>query len=421
MRLPARSAVLVLAAAAYLAIGPYALVAVAVLLVAGLVASQRIRRGLRPTWKTSGIFVVLAAAVALVVALIPDGRLPIPPGGGMLVTASYVGSPAEPRPIDLSIPQHPGLAVNGSSSMHNDGWATDAYAGPGPLGVDPEVDTAWYGIKECATLAFDRHGRIVALCGSVRGAIMHVLDPESMDPLVTVKLPGRTSASEKKPWQDLCGGAYFYLGADDRAYVETTTRQIRVFETATADGEPALDQVEVLDLSGVVPEDDCLLSLMPDWQGRGIWFATQDGRVGLAELGGEPQVLELGAGIANSMAADLTGLYVVTDGDFFKLDVGEDGSPEIVWSAAYDNSGVDKTGQLSPGSGTTPTVLPNGLVAITDNAEPRMNVVFYDATDGSKVCQEPVFGEGESSTDNSLVAVGSASVVVENNFGNDSP
>ena len=50
--------------------------------------------------------------------------------------------------------------------MHNDGWATDAYAVAGPLGEDPEVDTAWYGIKECATLAFDTRGRMIALCGT---------------------------------------------------------------------------------------------------------------------------------------------------------------------------------------------------------------------------------------------------------------
>ena len=55
----------------------------------------------------------------------------------------------------MEVPQHPGLAPNGRSSMHDDGWASDAYAGPGPLGRDPEVDTAWYGLEECATLAFD--------------------------------------------------------------------------------------------------------------------------------------------------------------------------------------------------------------------------------------------------------------------------
>lgn len=50
-----------------------------------------------------------------------------------------------------------------------------------------------------------------------------------------------------------------------------------------------------------------------------------------------------------------------------------------------------------------------------------MHVQFYDKEDGSLVCEVPVFGAGESATDNSLVAVGEASVVVENNYGNNHP
>ena len=66
-------------------------------------------------------------------------------------------------------------------------------------------------------------------------------------------------------------------------------------------------------------------------------------------------------------------------------------------------------------------MLPSGLVAITDNAEPRMNVQFYDAGSGELVCETPVFSAAESASDNSLVAVGEASIVVENNYGYDSP
>ena len=105
---------------------------------------------------------VVVAAVVGAVLVIPDGRLPIPPGPGALVTPSYVGSPATPKPVAMDIPQHPGLAPNGRSSMHDDGWATDAYRGPGPLGRSPRVDTAWYGLEECATLAFDAQERLVA-------------------------------------------------------------------------------------------------------------------------------------------------------------------------------------------------------------------------------------------------------------------
>lgn len=411
-----RTLFLIVAAAVYVAVGPWAAPLILLVLLA-----PRVRRALRPT---RAHLLVLAGVVALVagtIVLIPDGTLPIPPGGGLLVTPAYVGSPATAQPIDLALPQHPGLATNGNSSMHNDGAASDAYPGPGPLGRNPEVDSSWFGIKECATIAFDTRDRMIALCGAISGPVMHVIDPESMDPVDTLELPGRTGTTGKRPWEDLCGGAYFYLDDEDTAFVGTTVRTIAVVSTSDADGEPELTLERTIDLTGVVPASDCVIALMPDWAGEGTWFVSRHGRVGHVGIDSAPEVLDLEEDISNSVSVDEDGLYVVTDGAFHKLALGPDDRPTTTWRTAYTNSGVDKSGQLSPGSGTSPTVLPSGLVAITDNAEPRMNVQFYDALDGSLVCEAPVFGSRESSTDNSLVAVGEASVVVENNFGNNHP
>ncbi len=399
---------LVVVAAGWLAVGPSVFAA---LLVALLVPA--VRRRMRPgRWVLLGVVGVVAAAVVVVV-VVPDGRLPIPPGGGLLATPSYDGRAVDAQPIELAVPQHPGLAPNGRSSMHVDGWATDSYAGPGPLGRDPEVDSAWYGLEECATLAFDSRDRLVALCGNRSGPVMHVLDPASMHPVETFDLPDREE-SDKRPWEDLCGGAYFYLDPEDRAVVATTDRRIL---TVDSDG---LDQVDEVDLGDVVPDDDCLVALLPDWDGN-VWYVTQDGRVGVAGGTGDSTPLELDGEIANSIAADDSGVYVVTTEALHKVAHDQNGQPAVLWQATYDNGSGKKPGQLSAGSGTTPTVLPSGLVAITDNAAPRMYVQFYDATDGRLVCEAAVFGAGESASDNSLVAVGDASVVVENNYGYSAP
>ncbi|HRD61506.1 MAG TPA: hypothetical protein PL137_11415 [Nocardioides sp.] len=392
---------LVLLVAGWLAIGPWVF---AILLVALLVPATR--RRMRPTrWVLGGVVALVAVVVGVVVVL-PDGRLPIPPGGGLLVTASYDGHAARPQPIPLDVPQHPGLAANGSSSMHDDAWATDSYQGPGPLGQDLEVTTAWYGLEECATLAFDPDGRLVALCGNRSGPVMHILDPETLRPVDTLDLPDRKK-SDKRPWEDLCGGAYFYLDAQARAVVATTDRRVLTVDT------DELDPVDEVDLSDVVPDDDCLVALLPDWEGN-TWYVTQDGRVGVA---GGTAPLDLDGEIANSIASDDTGVYLVTTEALYKVALGDAGAPAVLWEAAYDNGNGKKPGQLSAGSGTTPTVLPSGLVAITDNAEPQMHVQFYDVADGTLVCEAAVFDNGESASDNSLVAVGDASVVVENNYG----
>ena len=50
-----------------------------------------------------------------------------------------------------------------------------------------------------------------------------------------------------------------------------------------------------------------------------------------------------------------------------------------------------------------------------------MNVVFLRRDSGQEVCAAPVFADDASATDNSLVAVGPAGVVVENNHGYSSP
>jgi hypothetical protein len=402
----------VLVAGLWFAIGPWVLVAVVVALLVPVV-----RRAARPRhpWWTAGVLVVVAAVVAAVVIVLPDGRLPIPPGPGALVTPSFTGKPAQPHAIEMQVPQHPQLAANGRSSMHADGWASDSYAVSGPLGRDPQVDTAWYGLEECATLAFDQHGRLVALCGDLRGPTLHVLD-RTMRPLATRRLPDRPDVKGKRAWENLCAGAYFYLDPHDRAVVATTDGRILEFATSSASGRAELKQETAFDVSGALPKDDCLVALMPDWAGL-IWFVTQDGRVGTVDRAtSQVQVTDLDEGIYNSLAVDEHGVYVVTEKALYRMSADVSGKPRVDWRTSYDRGAEQKPGQLSRGSGTTPTVLPGGRVAITDNADPRMNVTFYDTTTGREVCRAPVFGAGASATENSLVSIGDA-VIVENNYG----
>jgi hypothetical protein len=90
----------------------------------------------------------------------------------------------------------------------------------------------------------------------------------------------------------------------------------------------------------------------------------------------------------------------------------------VTWREVYPNSGVVKPGQVSAGSGTTPTVMGHRWVAITDNADP-MNVVVYERGRRSRyreTCRVPVFKKGSSDTENSLIAAGRG-IVVTNNYG----
>ena len=78
-----------------------------------------------------------------------------------------------------------------------------------------------------------------------------------------------------------------------------------------------------------------------------------------------------------------------------------------------------KSGQMVQGSGSGTALVDANLVAIADNAEPRMHVAFHDRSTGAEVCKSAVFDGGESSTETMLVPSGDG-VVVTNDHGADS-
>lgn len=373
----------------------------------------------------------LAAAGALL-ALLPaqaataNGALPIPSLPTDWLTETFSGSAATANPLPHEpIGQNPFLSANGTNSMHNDAYASDAYEVSGPLGKDLKVRSAWYGVSECATVAFDSRNRMVGLCGDLQGFKLRLINPETLKTIGSdLKTSSRNLLTLQNPFTDICGGTYFSLDPNDIAYVLTTAKQ--VWKVRVDEG--GFTKLGAYDASGAMPADDCMVATLPDWQGR-IFFVTQQGRVGVIDPEtGAVRTMKFpdGEGIYNSIAGDESGaIYIVTTHKLYAVEADAEGQPQVRWSEAYDRGTTTKAGQLSQGSGTTPTVIGDDLIAITDNAEPRMNVIFYKR-DGDpaqrKLCQAPVFAAGASATENSLAYAGGLpggprSVIVENNYG----
>jgi hypothetical protein len=284
------------------------------------------------------------------------------------------------------------------------------------------VTSATYGVVECATATFDTRGRLVGLCGGVDGFQLMLIDPDTLEAEATMRTSQRDATSGNNPLSDLCGGAYFYLDNRDRAIVETVEGTVLVVQV-TADG---FRLTSTYDAGAAIPDGDCLIALMPDWDGR-IWFVTKGGGVGtINRATGRVRSLRLpGERIVNSFATDETGgVYIVSDHALYRFDATSTGRPRVTWRQRYDRGSTQKPGQLSRGSGTTPTLIGKDLVAITDNADPRMHVISYDRRRGvsgpRKVCSAAVFAKGTSATENSLVAAG-RSVIAENNYGYENP
>ena len=181
-----------------------------------------------------------------------------------------------------------------------------------------------------------------------------------------------------------------------------------------------------VDLSGVTGGSG-IQSALPDWAGR-IWFVTQSGVVGFVTPAGALHSLRLPAAetIANSFAMDESGgVFVVSTHALYRFDV-RGGTPSVTWRQPYDRGTRTKPGQVSQGSGTTPTLIGTasspggGAIAITDNADPRMDVLVYrrgKAGPGkAPLCRQPVFPAGQGSDENSLISV-PGGLVAENNYG----
>jgi hypothetical protein len=344
---------------------------------------------------------------------------PIPQDPDPGAVPTYEGAPASPRRIAArEPPRHPFMAPNGRSNLHNDGFQTDTYWIAGPLGRDMEVlSTAQFA--DCASVTFDSRGRIVTICVGLEGPRLVLMDPRTLDTLAVHQLPPRVPGTGSV-FNDFAGGGYFYLDERDRAVMPTTTRH--VFVVAVTDSGFTMERD--YDTSAVVPPGDKIISALPDWSGR-IWFISVEGVVGTIDpASGSIRSQDLKEEISNSFAVDDEGgVYIVTQKALYRFDAAPDGSPSVTWREEYQNSGIAKPGQVHAGSGTTPTVMEGGRVAITDNADP-MNVVVYRrarSVPGTRVvCSQPVFGRGASATDQSLIAARN-SIVVENNYGHGNP
>jgi hypothetical protein len=374
-----------------------------------------------------GSLIARVAALTCLAASTPAAAAPIIPTGIPPSFPGYQGKPAKAHRITPTIaPRNPFMAPNPNSNIHNDTWMTDAYQRPGPLGRSLVTASEAKPPALCGSLAFDRRGRIVAVCPSALAPPQaRIIDPDSLETIATYVLPNAPDPPGTKTYQNFSGGGYFFLDNRDRIWVATKTDHIFVIGQSS-DGQSLVLRRDY-DLTGVLDEStERITSALPDFSGL-LWFVTKaNGKVGtLNPKTGRIRVMRLGEEIENSFAVGKGGVYIVSDKRMYRFEAGRGGRPRIVWKAGYPNSGEVKPSQVNAGSGTTPTIMKGGFVAITDNAKP-MNVVVYRIARKLRreqrrmLCKVPVFAKNASATENSLLTAG-RSLIVENNYGYQDP
>ena len=129
-----------------------------------------------------------------------------------------------------------------------------------------------------------------------------------------------------------------------------------------------------------MPDGVNIHDVIPDWEGN-LWFVTGGAHLGYRdERTGKFYTYELPAEsetIQNSFAVDEEGLYVASTDAIYQFQINpETKEPYYTWRE--DNNGaLQKPGTLSHGSGTSPTLIGDDLVAIADDGDPFTNIVVY--------------------------------------------
>ena len=383
------------------------------------------------------IFLAVILALFLLFSLwVREPVEPRPIVGAPHEAPAFIGAPAAPKPLQMTIEPHPYMAPQGVNAMHADSHSSDVHPGTAPLGINPTVVTR-RGTKvpggQCATLTFDSEGRLVALCAAISGFRIYLL--------ALIKLPIRPSTwaalfeRDKSRIMEDSSGAYFYLDQEDRVVMADSTQTVRrIGHRQDESGDWEFYDDSAWDLSDVVPHDcvsptnrnpagecDPITAVMPDFDGL-IWWATRRGRVGtLDTTTGAVQAMQLdGEEIQNGFSVAADGVFIVSDHAMYRFVADETGRPVVGWRESYDRGTGRKVGTINQGSGTAPTLLGDDYVTIADNADGRINLVVYrraqDIDGEREICRVPLFRDGHSVTDNSMVAI-NRSIIIENNAG----
>lgn len=241
-----------------------------------------------------------------------------------------------------------------------------------------------------------------------------LFDPVTAQPLANLQLPRGA----------LYAGAYGYLDAEDRVVVAAGEGKIYKVAHRKTSGGWRLWVDETVDVSGSLRAGDSVNAINPDFEGR-LWFVSGAGTVGV--IAGTKVVatrnLPAGELIKNSMSNRPGGrASVLTDKALYEMQLTGD-RITTVWRRGYESvGGVRRAGQLSYGSGTTPTYFgPGGssYVAIVDNAA-KPNLKVYRSSDGAAVCSMPAFRTSGPGTENSPIAWRN-SVVISSTYGFEYP
>ena len=358
----------------------------------------------------------------------------------------------------ITVPQNPSLAENNWGSPHQDSYCSESVGLNGPISKKLKVTRQFnpYGFTPCMVCNSNNQMIGISFSGLEQVYRLVVCDEDC-------NILSATKTSDYVP--GTFGGGYFYLDNDENTVV-VGNNKIAAYPTVNVEAKdevyeltPVWISPDIVEMVTGSSQGNSLYSCLPVWDEdnpdlywcliAGSYDFTPPGKLNseayIAVVKIVPDAGQPGGCTTtlldamplpnqwnnNTFAVDEDGAYFVTnalneegvcnDGYLYAVALNpQAGTVQLRWKYQYKNSGYLKTGLKNIGSGTTPTLTDdqdgNKLVAIADNANPRMNVVVVNRDDGSLVAEVPVFPRLRGCDEASLIGVGNR-FVVENNFG----
>ncbi|HET7545109.1 MAG TPA: hypothetical protein VFK05_34830 [Polyangiaceae bacterium] len=332
----------------------------------------------------------------------------------------FAANAAASPPLGPPPPVNPFVAREGLGTQHGDTAASDTspLAGPGIAGVSTAVIPL---PALCPSLLAGADGLPLAICIQLldQAPVIYLLDRDSGLPLASLALPKSELLSDVYPYVDAHGRVVMVVGNNVLSWIGHR-RTLSGWELRV-ERSVSLDAAIRARCGGAACGS--VVGLVPDYAGR-IWFATSYGTVGVLEPSTghiETSLLPAGEGVANSIASAPAGVAVVSDHALYLFGTDAQCKPQQRFRAVYDRGPARKPGQLSHGSGTTPTffgpITGADYVTIVHNASPVEHLLVYAARgSGSPVCDLALPAPTGNGTEISPIAIG-RTIIVTGSYG----
>ncbi|KAB2578222.1 hypothetical protein DBV05_g3295 [Lasiodiplodia theobromae] len=362
------------------------------------------------------------------------------PSSQNLTGAIFSGDATSPNPMSPKTRYAPY-----ADTLHLDSGNTRSSDTLGPLGFNttqstwpvPKSPFFWDSIGSSLTS--------IALCGT--RACIAALDPHTLATLASWSPPDNQTLQITYLQVRSGGTSVIAPTAEGRLYV--------VDRKTHANGTVTFQTTRQVDVSAHIPAGQTVLGAAWDAAGN-VWFAT-GGIVGVddasangttvgyvaADDDGSVYVVSIDNQVAeNNMAVSGDTVYMSTGpagaddhagavGYLLGFQADREKGVRTVFNESYEAGSGLKPGAFARGSGSSPGMVGDAYIAVTDNADGRIHLnVYKQVTNGyvldaagqkNRVCSLPLFGVNASANDNALVThwdgeTGEASIVVTNSF-----